>query len=139
MLNRAEIEARVPHAGAMCLLDAVQRWDAMSIDCQAAAPGPEHPLARGNDVPAVAAVEYAAQAAAVHGALLDDAGAPQAGLLVKLADVELPVVTLAEAGGALSVHAELVSRGASACMYRFEVRGPAACVARGRLMIAFAS
>src|SRR5436853_7541423 len=76
MLGRDEIQRRVPHAGAMCLLDMVTRCDASCIECEAAAPVGGHPLARDGGVPAVAAVEYAAQATAVHGALLDETGAP---------------------------------------------------------------
>ena len=137
MLTRAQIQARIPHAGAMCLLDAVQRWDATTIVCQAPAPTAAHPLARAQGVPAVAAVEYAAQAAAVHGSLLDGAAAPRDGMLAKLADVELSAALLGEAGGPLTVRAELLSRVASGCMYMFEVSDPRAVVARGRLLVAF--
>ena len=139
MLNRAEIERRVPHAGAMCLLDSVRQWDAASIVCEAAAPNGKHPLRRDAQVPAIAAVEYAAQAAAVHGALLDTAETPRAGMLAKLSDVELHAATLDAAGGALTVRAELLSRVANGCMYSFEVSDQRACVARGRLLVAFQS
>jgi predicted hotdog family 3-hydroxylacyl-ACP dehydratase len=137
MLTRSQIESRIPHAGAMCLLDAVQRWDATTIVCQAAAPTPTHPLARGEGVPAVAAVEYAAQAAAVHGSLLEPAASPRNGLLAKLADVELSAAVLGAAGGPLRVRAELLSRIESGCMYAFEVSDGEARVARGRLLVAF--
>lgn len=136
MLTRAQIQARIPHAGAMCLLDAVQRWDATMIVCCAPAPTAAHPLARRQGVPAIAAVEYAAQAAAVHGSLLDSA-APRDGMLAKLADVELSAALFGEAGGPLTVRAELLSRVASGCMYKFEVSDLHACVARGRLLVAF--
>ena len=69
VLDRAAIARRVPHAGDMCLLDAVVRWDATAIECHAGVPRERHPLARDGVVPAVAAIEYAAQATAVHGAL----------------------------------------------------------------------
>ena len=137
MLNRAQIQGRVPHAGAMCLLDSVLSWDATTIVCQAAAPTPAHPLARARGVPAIAAVEYAAQAAAVHGSLLDDTAVPRTGMLAKLADVELSAAALGEAGGPLNVRAELLSRVESGCMYAFEVSDRYACVARGRLLVAF--
>jgi len=136
MLNRAEIECRVPHAGAMCLLDTVTHWDATSIAGEAAAPTHEHPLARGGGVPAVAAVEYAAQATALHGCLLDDMSTPRAGMLAKLNDVELAPGFIR---GALSVRAELLSRAASGCMYSFSVHDQETCRARGRLLVAFAA
>lgn len=137
MLTRAQIEARIPHAGAMCLLDAVQSWDVTSIVCHAAAPTAAHPLARDEGVPAVAAVEYAAQAAAVHGALLDDSESPRDGVLAKLTDVELAAAMFGEASGALIVRAALLARTASGCMYSFEVGDPRGWIARGRLMVAF--
>jgi len=121
----------------MCLLDVVQSWDATTIVCQAASPTGDHPLARGPTVPAVVAVEYAAQAAAVHGALLDDSAAPRRGMLAKLTDVELADVALGAAGGTLVVIAELLSRADSGCMYRFEVIERHVCIARGRLTVAF--
>ena len=135
VLNRSQIERRIPHAGAMCLLDTVLRWDATTIACEAGAPSAAHPLARAGSVPAIAAVEYAAQAAAVHGALLDATATPRSGRLAKLIEVELPVAALD--AGALAVHAELLARGDAGCMYRFEVTDPSGCVARGRLLVAF--
>ncbi|HEV7913762.1 MAG TPA: hydroxymyristoyl-ACP dehydratase [Albitalea sp.] len=137
MLNRTQIESRVPHAGAMCLLDSVQQWDATTIVCQALAPTGAHPLARAQAVPAVAAVEYAAQAAAVHGSLLDATDSPREGMLAKLTEVELCATTLDAAGGALTVRAEMLSRVANGCLYSFEVSDRRACVARGRLLVAF--
>lgn len=139
MLTREQIQARVPHGSQMCLLDTVETWNEAVIVCRAAAPTAGHPLARGPGVPAVAAVEYAAQAAAVHGALLDDAAAPRDGLLAKLADVDLSDVLLDEAGGTLTVTAELLGRVESGCQYRFEVRNERASIARGRLLVAFLS
>ena len=137
MLNRAQIEHRVPHAGAMCLLDSVQQWDAATIVCRAAAPTAAHPLAGAHGVPALAAVEYAAQAAAVHGSLLDSSDSPRQGMLAKLSDVELCTATLEPVGGALMIRAEMLSRVATGCMYSFEVSDQRACVARGRFLVAF--
>jgi predicted hotdog family 3-hydroxylacyl-ACP dehydratase len=140
MLTRSQIQSRIPHGGTMCLLDSVQRWDATTITCQAAATTAAHPLAHTagtQGVPAVAAVEYAAQAAAVHGSLLDDTDSPRDGLLAKLSDVELCAAGLDEAGGPLTIRAELLSRVAAGCMYSFEVSDQRGCVARGRLLVAF--
>ena len=136
-LDRVGIERRVPHAGTMCLLDAVMQWDATSITCIACAPGATHPLARDGTVPAVAAVEYAAQATAVHGALLDTQVAPRAGMLAKLSEVELHTLCIPADRGPLNVRAELLNRGASGCLYAFEVAGNRQRIASGRLLVAF--
>jgi len=137
-LDRSAIERSVPHAGEMCLLDAVQQWDASGIVCIAAAPGPAHPLARGGVVPAVAAAEYAAQAAAIHGALLDGGTAPT-GMLAKLSNVQFHADCIPADGGPLAVHARLRGRGASGCLYDFEVDCAHHSIAGGRLMVAFAA
>lgn len=137
MLTRSQIEGRIPHAGAMCLLDSVQCWDATTIICHAATPTAAHPLVRAQSVSVIVAVEYAAQAAAVHGSLLDATDSARDGMLVKLSDVELSATGLDEAGGPLTIRAELLSRVATGCMYTFEVSDRRACVARGRLLVAF--
>ncbi|MBG9388459.1 hydroxymyristoyl-ACP dehydratase [Caenimonas aquaedulcis] len=136
MLDRAQIERVVPHAGAMCLLDEVSSWDATHIACSSAAPTAAHPLARDGSVPAIAACEYAAQAAAVHGALLDGAQAPRPGMLAKLMDIEMHACAFESGGAPVTVRADLESRVATGCLYRFEVRGDQP-IASGRFMVAF--
>ena len=137
MLNHAEIEDRIPHAAAMCLLDSVRCWDATTIECSAAAPTAAHPLAGARGVPAVAAIEYAAQAVAVHGALQSPTGAPRAGMLAKLSDVELSPFGPDPAGGPLTIRAELLGGVDAGCRYAFEVFNQRACLARGRLMVVY--
>ncbi len=137
MLTRTEIEARVPHAGSMCLLDRVVRWDEARIVCEAAAPTADHPFALEAGVPAVTAIEYAAQAAALHGALLEGEGEPRAGMLATLSAVELMVGELDQGAGVLTVEADLLARGAAGCMYSFMVHDGHEHRARGRLLVAF--
>jgi predicted hotdog family 3-hydroxylacyl-ACP dehydratase len=138
-LDRAGIERRLPHAGAMCLLDAVTQWDAMKIHCVAAAADAMHPLARDGRLPAVAAIECAAQATAVHGALVQAEAAPRAGVLAKLSGVSLHIAYIPLPSGPLDVRAQRLSQGDAGCLYAFEVsscnREP---IASGRLMVAFA-
>jgi predicted hotdog family 3-hydroxylacyl-ACP dehydratase len=136
-VDREAIERYVPQRGSMCLLDGVTAWDAQRIACRAAAPDAGHPLARDGLVPTVAAVEYAAQATAVHGALLEPDTGARTGLLATLAEVELHGDAIALDGGPLAVCAERISRSAAGCLYDFEVRDARRLLARGRLMIAF--
>lgn len=135
-IDRAGIEQRVPHAGAMCLLDGVTDWGPESIACTSAAPGPRHPLARAGQVPAIAAAEYAAQATAVHGALLEAAGGPRAGLLATLMDVRLMAAVIPADGGALTIRADLLGRSPAGCLYSFEVANSNTSIAAGRLLVA---
>jgi predicted hotdog family 3-hydroxylacyl-ACP dehydratase len=137
-LDRAAIERCVPHAGAMLLLDSVARWDDQQIVCSAPAPGPDHPLTRQGSVSAVAAIEYGAQAAAVHGYLIERPSQHRAGLLAKLTDVQLHVAHIPADLGALRVMAQLLSRVAEGCLYEFDVQSAHGSIAQGRLMVAFA-
>jgi predicted hotdog family 3-hydroxylacyl-ACP dehydratase len=136
-LDRSQIERVVPHAGAMCLLDAVTQWDKTQLTCTSAAPGPDHPLADGGRVPAVAACEYAAQATAVHGALIDSMQSPRAGMLASLIDVRLHQASFPLDTGEVLVQASLRSRSADACLYSFEVSASGVALADGQLMVAF--
>jgi predicted hotdog family 3-hydroxylacyl-ACP dehydratase len=71
-----DIRALIPHAGMMCLLDRVVSWTDTVIRCHAVSHlDPANPLRRGGRLSAVCGIEYALQAAAVHGALRS--GAPQ--------------------------------------------------------------
>jgi predicted hotdog family 3-hydroxylacyl-ACP dehydratase len=82
-LDHDAIAARVPHAGAMCLLHQVVGWDEHRIECiafgQAPAGAGSHPLAHDGRLPATAAIEYAAQAMALHGRLIQERLAAAAG------------------------------------------------------------
>lgn len=134
-VDRAGIERLVPHAGAMCLLDAVGDWQPDWIACTSGAPTTAHPLARDGHVPAIAAVEYAAQATAVHGALLEAGDRSRAGLLATLVDVRLGGASTLPAAP-LAIRAELLSRSPTGCLYSFDVRAEDRPVASGRLMVA---
>ena len=69
-LNQKEIEALIPHSGAMSLLNEVLKWDEDHIICLANSHRSKHnPLRNENALSSVCGVEYAAQAMAVHGAL----------------------------------------------------------------------
>lgn len=137
MADRARIEQLVPHAGSMCLLDGVVEWDAVHIVCRAPEPDAAHPLQREGSVPAIAAAEYAAQATAVHGALLDEASAPRAGVLAKLMEVQLHGASFPACGGAVTVRADLLGRVGGGCLYAFQVAGASQPIASGRLIVAF--
>lgn len=137
MPGRAQIERLVPHAGAMCLLDAVTAWDSSHIACSGAGPAAQHPLAREGRVPAIAACEYAAQAVAVHGALLDGVQDARDGMLAKLTDVELRMSFFPLDAADVTVRAELLGRLATGCLYAFDVASHDQAVASGRLIVAF--
>ncbi len=138
-LKRADIEPLLPQKGAMCFLNAVTGWDHENICCTAIAPDAEHPLLRNGKVAAIVAVEYAAQATALHGALLDAASSPKAGMLVKLRGVELHCTWFPVNQHVVTVHAKLLFRTAGGCSYSFQVDNTHQAIASGSLLVAFQS
>ena len=138
-LNHADIERLLPHKGTMCFIDAVTDWNRETISCSAAAPSAAHPLVRNGRVSALVAVEYAAQATALHGALLDTATRPQAGMLATLRDVSLHGVWFPVNKNLLTIHAKLLSRTDGGCSYSFKVASDHQPIASGFLLVAFQS
>ena len=71
ILLKEQIERLIPHAGAMCLIDRVVRWDSHTVHCLARSHlEPGNPLRHGGRLSSLALVEYGAQAMAIHGGLL---------------------------------------------------------------------
>lgn len=138
-VDRARIQRMVPQAGAMCLLDAVTQWDSREITCTAAGPNARHPLARESHVPSVIACEYGAQAAAVHGALVDGTRSPRPGMLASLIGVNLHRASFPPETSSLVVRARMSSRTDSACLYAFEVHADGVALADGQIMVALSA
>jgi len=138
MLGRAEIAARIPHAGRMCLLDRVLDWDAQHIRCAAVSHrDPDHPLRERGGLPVWAGIEYAAQAAAVHGSLLLGGGEPRTGVLGKLRNVRPACEWLDRISSELVFGAMLLHRDPSGGIYDFEAHGDRALLLQGRLTLLF--
>lgn len=146
-LDRDGIARRVPHAGGMCLLDEVLEWNAQRIRCRSDSHRRvENPLRAGQRLGAACAVEYAAQAAALHGALLCEASggawtrtAP--GRLASVRELRLRVARLDDARDGLVCEAVLIASDASLRQYAFEVGGGRGATpwAAGRLAIVTAA
>lgn len=123
-LDHAAIAARIPHQGTMCLLDQVVAWDAQTIRCTARSHRePANPLRAEGRLASVCGIEYAAQAMAIHGALLatDAPTAPRAGYLTSVRSVTLAVATLDDIAGDLQIVAERLSGSDNTILYAFRV------------------
>lgn len=136
-LGRDWLGANLPHQGAMSLLDAVVEWDDAHLKALATSHrDPGHPLRRGKELPIACAIEYAAQAAAAHGALL--AARPSGpGMLVAVRSVEFGAARLDDVAGPLDIAVEPLGGGESGVIYRFEVSTAGRRLATGRLTVAF--
>lgn len=137
MLDHAWIAAHIPHQGNMCLLDAVLAWSPESITCQAHSHrDPAHPLRADNRLGAANGIEYAAQAMAVHGALLaGDQGAPRQGYLTSVRGVTLHAARLDDCAGPLDIHAERLSGDDNHILYQFSVAHAGHCLLEGRAAV----
>jgi predicted hotdog family 3-hydroxylacyl-ACP dehydratase len=137
-LERGRIEALVPQRGAMCLLDRVLSWDADGIVCASASHRrDDNPLRARGRLHAVAGIEYAAQAVALHGALAARAGrAIGPGVLASLREVELHAERLDLVAGELIASAEALVVERRHMLYAFRVEGDGRVLLGGRAAIA---
>ena len=121
MLDRATIEALIPHAGTMCLLQSVEYWDASTIRCRASSHrDPTNPLAAFGSLGTICGVEYAAQAMAVHGGLTGLVrGRVHTGYLASLRALVLYVDRLDTLEEDLVVEAEKLAGEGSSVVYSF--------------------
>lgn len=89
LLNRQQISAMIPHGSSMCMLEQVDHWDAERILCRAH-PRADNPMRESATLGSALLIEYAAQAAAVHGALLEGKnGQAKAAYLGAIKKIEL--------------------------------------------------
>ena len=137
MLSKTEIAKLIPHAGAMCLLDGVVRWDSERIRCVSRGHRDmENPLRADGQLPAVCGIEYAAQAMAVHGGLACITGSkPKGGYLVSLRDVICRKSRLDNLEGDLIVDAEQLMGDQSRVIYQFTLQVGGVEVLSGRATV----
>jgi predicted hotdog family 3-hydroxylacyl-ACP dehydratase len=136
--TRAEIEALIPHAGSMCLLERVLSFDEHGLHAQTDSHrDPYNPLRREGALSALHLCEYGAQAMAVHGGLLAarEGRAAPPGLLVSLRAVELFRERIDDLDDPLDVFAEDVADSGAGwqCGFRIEHRGQV--IASGRAAV----
>ena len=132
----------MPHRGTMCLLERMLGWDDERIECVAGGHRhPDHPLRSRSGLMASAAIEYAAQAAALHGGLLARAAgaAPAPGYLASAREVRFGAWRLddlpAAAYDLLRVVAERQAGDAGRLLYAFRVEHAGRAIAAGRLAV----
>lgn len=121
MLDHTEIEALIPHAGKMVLLDRVLSFDEKSILCVAVNHSDlDNPLRARDGLPAVCGAEYGAQAAAVHGPAV--AGETEsAGQVVLLRDIVWQIPDLSVIRDPLMVHATCLHKDGRSLAYGFRL------------------
>jgi predicted hotdog family 3-hydroxylacyl-ACP dehydratase len=137
-LGKAWLEANLPHRGPMNLLETIVEWDRTTVRAVARSHrDPANPLLRGAELPIACGIEYGAQAAAAHGALLSKL-ASGAGFLASVRSVAFHASRLDDVPGDLDVFAEQIGGGTAGVLYRFELASAGRTLAEGRLAVAFA-
>ncbi len=137
-LDRAGIAQRIPHSGSMCLLERLESWDADAIHCSTTTHAQAgNPLRTDSGLLAPNAIEYAAQAMALHGGLLAAEGStPSAGFLASARNVKLAVARLDDIDGALQVRAKRLSGDDRQILYEFTVKAEdGRSLAEGRAVV----
>ncbi|HET6913715.1 MAG TPA: phosphotransferase [Rhodanobacteraceae bacterium] len=138
MLPKSNWQDLIPHAGTMCLLDAVVAHDAARVHAISAThSSADNPLRSDGRLHAVALCEYGAQAMAVHGALLarERGGHAQPGYLVSLREVGLHVEYIEDLPGTLDVFAEQLLDAGGSLQYAFRVEHRGKPLATGRAAV----
>ncbi len=116
----------------MCLLDCVEAWNQQHIRCRASSHrAADNPLHSDSRLGAACGIEYAAQAMAVHGALLapPDSTRARIGYLVSVRGAKLHVPRLDDIAADLLVEAICITRSENNILYQFSVS------AAGRLLL----
>ena len=149
-LNRAWIEARIPHQGRMCLLDEVLDWSAQRIRCRTATHrAPDNPLRSHDRLGIACGIEYAAQAMALHGALAGGAangaangavdgpaaGSSRVGLLAGVRDVRFLVLRLDDIESDLICEVTHLAGDSLTALYEFALRDRDRSLLSGRASV----
>ena len=141
-LSHDWIAARIPHSGDMCLLNSVLSWDADHIHCDANSHRLQNNPLRlrlrlQNQLSSVCGVEYAAQAMAVHGALIapTDNTNPRVGYLVSIRNTQIEVPRLDNMQSDLQIHAECLSASEHNLMYEFKIMANQQILLTGRAAV----
>lgn len=137
-LDRSGIAALIPHSGSMCLLASLEQWDGQRIVCTASSHrAVDNPLRTRTGLLAPCAIEYAAQAMALHGALIgrEGGGAVRPGFLASARGVELYRLRLDDLGGDLRIEARRQAGDATQILYAFDVSHRGEAIATGRAAV----
>ena len=146
----------------MCLLDAVISWNPERVTCRSSTHrAADNPLRAYGRLGIACGIEYAAQAMAVHGALVADgdplvsapltgapaaawaapgspaAGSPAAGFLAAVRGVRFHALRLDDVQGDLICDAVRMAGDAATALYEFELRSETTPLLTGRATVVF--
>jgi len=136
-LDADAIYRRIPHAGAMRLLDEVVFWDGKAIVCLATSHmDRDNPLRERGALSNVHALEYAAQAVAVHASLINGGVPLQRVYIATFRQIDMKVDLLDRmTQGPLEIRAQVHAANAGTANYTFTVSCAGAALACGAVTV----
>lgn len=137
VLLRSAFEKLIPHSDDMCLLDEVISWNKQKIHCLSNTHLDIHnPMRADNTLSAICAIEYAAQAMAIHGGLTAMAGKrPKAGYLASVRDIHCTRLRIDDLAGEMNIYAEQIMGDEMRVIYQFNLTIDALEIISGRATV----
>ena len=138
LIAHTELCQLIPHSGSMCLLEGVLAWDNNSVTCIAYSHRAlDNPLRKNGHLSALHAMEYGAQAMAVHGGLIARAAGqpPAPGYLAALRNANITVTFLDDIETDLHVVANQLAASGGNLMYNFEITAANQLIASARATV----
>jgi len=137
-LTAQELAAFLPHAGEMCLIDAVECWDDSMIRCRTSSHRRlSNPLRRRSRLESIAGLEYGAQAMGIHVGLRGQTRSEpgRVGYVGGLRDVVLGREWLDDCLDELIIEATCLLDDKQSFMYQFAILSGGQSVITGRASI----
>jgi len=136
LVTRERLEPLVPHAGAMLMIDGVKAYDDRSICCESLRhQAVDNPLRRDGKLSAHHGIEFAAQAAAVHGGLINDGKKAPLRALAAVRKASFSRPWIHDLPGRLEIAANLVMLDQRAAVYQSSLHHEGEEIASMRLTL----
>lgn len=130
-----EIAAMIPHGRGMSMISEIVAWDANTIHCRSTRlADADNPLCENGELGSIVLIEYAAQAAAIHGALLNSAlGEQRPAYIGAVKNVEL-FLQQANNREAIDIHADCLMNNGAGAIYEVAIQQQTMLL-RGKLIL----
>ncbi len=136
LIARDGLETLIPHAGGMIMIDGVEAWDETRIRCISKRhQAPDNPLLRDGRLSAHHGIEFAAQAAAIHGGLLGGGKPVPLRALAAIRKAVFRRAWLEDLPGALEIVSSLIMLDRQAAIYEAAISHQGDALAEMRLTL----